>query len=228
MSLFHALVSLLTDTLNTLQLWIALYDVWVYGILFLILFCETGLVFTPFLPGDSLLFAAGTLAGAGLFDISILLAVVWVAVVLGDNCNYLIGRFLGNRIMASSHGNKFVKPEYVSRTQSFFERHGGKTIALARFFPILRTYAPFMAGVGQMHWPRFFTFSLAGTTAWIGLCVGAGWFLGGLPFVRDHFELIVIAIIVVSFTPAVLHAVKSWWQRRGALPENPDAASEDN
>ncbi|MGV8082044.1 MAG: VTT domain-containing protein [Coriobacteriia bacterium] len=220
MSLVHAIVSLLTDTLDTLRLWVSLYHSWVYGILFLVLFCETGLVFTPFLPGDSLLFAAGTLAGAELFDVRVLLVVVLFAVILGDNTNYLIGRFLGRKIMDSRHGGRLVKPEYVLRTQAFFEKHGGKTISLARFFPIIRTYAPFMAGLGQMHWPRFFGFSLLGTTAWVTLCVGAGWFLGGLPLVRDNFELIVIMIVLVSLSPMLYHALKAKLQRRGTLTEN--------
>lgn len=215
MPLVNAIFSLLTDTLDTLRLWASLYDSWIYGILFLVLFCETGLVFTPFLPGDSLLFAAGTLAGAGLFDVRVLFVVVLVAVILGDNTNYLIGRFLGRKIMDSRHGGRLVKPEYVTRTQAFFEKHGGKTISLARFFPIIRTYAPFMAGLGQMHWPRFFGFSVLGTVGWVTLCVGAGWFLGGLPVISEHFELIVIAIVVVSFSPMVYHAVKTRLAARG-------------
>ena len=219
MPLIHAIISLLTDALGTLKEWTALYGAWVYAILFVVLFCETGLVVTPFLPGDSLLFAAGAIAGAGLLNIWVLLAVVFSAVVLGDNVNYAIGRFLGKGIMASKRGNRIVKPEYVERTQHFFEKHGGKTISLARFFPIIRTYAPFMAGVGQMPWPRFFAFSLLGTVGWVGLCVGAGWFLGGLPFVQKHFEVIVIAIILVTLAPSVWHGVQTWLAKRRATAE---------
>lgn len=209
MALIQAILDLFANTLETLRLWGSLYGTWVYGILFLILFCETGLVVTPFLPGDSLLFAAGTLAGTGIFSMRTLVPVIICAVILGDNTNFLIGRFLGNKLMHSERFSRFLKPEYIASTQAFFAKHGGKSISLARFFPIIRTYAPFMAGVGQMSWPRFFAFSLLGTVSWVALCVGSGYFLGGLPFVRDHFELIVCAIIVVSISPMLVHAIRS-------------------
>ena len=208
MPVLQAITDLFANTLETLRLWGSLYGAWVYGILFLILFCETGLVVTPFLPGDSLLFAAGTLAGAGVFSLPTILIVVTVAVMLGDNTNFLLGRFFGKTIIASKRFSHVLKPEYMERTQAFFAKHGGKSISLARFFPIIRTYAPFMAGVGQMAWPRFFAFSLLGTVAWVGLCIGAGYFLGGLPFVRDHFELIVSSIVLVSITPMLYHGIK--------------------
>lgn len=216
MSLLDALISLLTNTLVTLRLWGSLYGAWVYGILFVILFCETGLVVTPFLPGDSLLFAAGTLAGAGVFDVRTLFVVVAVAVILGDNSNYLLGRFLGKKTMHSSWGSRVLKPAYVHRTQAFFAKHGGKSVSLARFFPIIRTYAPFMAGIGAMPWPRFFLFSLLGTIAWVTVCIGGGYFLGGLPFVRDNFEVIVMLIVVVSLTPMIFHAFRNRLERHTA------------
>lgn len=208
MPVVQALIDLLANTLETLRLWGSLYGSWVYAILFVILFCETGLVVTPFLPGDSLLFAAGTLSGTGVFDVGTLLIIVTCAVILGDNSNFLLGRFFGKRIMASQRFSRLLKPEYMDRTQAFFAKHGGKSISLARFFPIIRTYAPFMAGVGQMRWPRFFAFSLLGTVAWVGLCVGAGYFLGGLPFVSDHFEILVCSIVLVSISPMLYHAIK--------------------
>ena len=209
MDLFHLLIGLLTNTLVTLQYLTATYGVWIYGILFLIIFCETGLVVTPILPGDSLLFAAGVLAGAASLNVWVLWLVVFAAALIGDNVNYSIGRFFGNAIIDSGKIDRIMKPEYIERTNAFFEKHGGKTIVLARFFPIIRTYAPFMAGVGRMKYVRFITFSALGSAAWITLCIGAGWFLGGIPFVQEHFEVIVIAIILVTLAPTVIHTVRS-------------------
>jgi len=209
MDLFHLLIGLLTNTLVTLQYLTATYGVWIYGILFLIIFCETGLVVTPILPGDSLLFAAGVLAGAASLNVWVLWLVVFAAALIGDNVNYSIGRFFGNAIIDSGKISGVMKPEYIERTQGFFRKHGGKTVTLARFFPIIRTYAPFMAGVGRMKYVRFITFSALGSAAWITLCIGAGWFLGGIPFVQEHFEVIVIAIILVTLAPTVIHTVRS-------------------
>jgi membrane-associated protein len=213
MAFVQLLVGLLTDTLNTLQGLTLAYGTWIYGILFLIIFCETGLVVTPFLPGDSLLFAAGVLASSALGDAKLNPLAVWVVVfsaaLLGDNTNYFVGRLFGLRIIESGKIDAVMKPEYIERTQAFFRKHGGKTIALARFFPIIRTYAPFMAGVGRMKWSRFAAFSALGSAVWITLSVGAGWFLGKNEFVKEHFEVIVIAIIVVSLSPTVVHAVQA-------------------
>jgi membrane-associated protein len=209
MALIHTLVALLTNTLGELQILTAAYGGWIYGILFLIIFCETGLVVTPFLPGDSLLFAAGVLSSAAQLNVLVLWVVVFAGALIGDNTNYFIGRFFGHRIIDSGKISAVMKPEYIERTQAFFRKHGGKTISLARFFPIIRTYAPFMAGVGRMKWTRFVAFSALGSSAWITASVGAGWFLGGIPFVQKHFEVIVIAIILVSLSPAVIHAIQS-------------------
>lgn len=210
MELIQLLVGLLTNTLDTLRMLTDTYGVLVYGILFLIIFCETGLVVTPFLPGDSLLFAAGVLAGAASLNVWVLWLVVFAAAILGDSTNYLIGRFFGHKIIESGRISRVMKPAYIERTQGFFRKHGGKTIALARFFPIIRTYAPFMAGVGRMRWIRFIAFSALGSAAWITLSVGAGYFLGGIPFVQKHFEIIVIAIIAVTLAPGFVHAL---WTR---------------
>ena len=209
MDFIQLLVGLLTNTLDTLRLLTVSYGPWIYGILFLIIFCETGLVVTPFLPGDSLLFAAGVLAGAASLNVWVLWLVIFSAAIAGDNVNFLIGRFFGHRIIASGKISAIMKPAYIERTQAFFRKHGGKTVSLARFFPIIRTYVPFMAGVGRMMWLRFFTFSALGSAAWITLCIGAGWFLGGIPFVQKHFEVIVIAIILVTLSPTVIHAIQS-------------------
>jgi len=209
MDFIHLLVGLLTNTLDTLRILTASYGPWIYGILFLIIFCETGLVVTPFLPGDSLLFAAGVLAGAASLNVWVLWLVIFSAALAGDNVNFLIGRFFGHRIIASGKISAVMKPAYIERTQAFFRKHGGKTVLLARFFPIIRTYAPFMAGVGNMKWTRFASFSALGSLAWVSLCIGAGFFLGGIPFVQEHFEIIVIAIILVTLAPTVLHTIQS-------------------
>ena len=223
MQLVHAIVSLLTNTLGTLTAWTQAYGAWIYGILFLIIFCETGLVVTPFLPGDSLLVAAGVLAGAASLNPWILWGCVFGAALLGDNVNYTIGRSFGHGIIESGRISAVMKPEYIARTQAFFVKHGGKTVVLARFFPIIRTYAPFMAGVGRMRWIRFFLSSVLGTAAWVTLCIGAGVFLGGIAFVQEHFEIIVIAIILVSIVPSVVHA----WRSRGSSAPGAEAAAAD-
>ena len=223
MDLLHIIGGLLTSTLETLRVLTGTYGPWIYGILFAVIFCETGLVVTPILPGDSLLFAAGVLAGAASLNVWVLWVVVFAAALLGDNVNYGIGRFFGHRIIDSGKISGIMKPEYIERTQAFFRTHGGKTISLARFFPIIRTYAPFMAGVGRMKWVRFVSFSALGTFAWITLCIGAGYFLGGIPFVQEHFELIVIAIILVTLSPTAYHAIQSRLAAKRAI----DARSTD-
>jgi membrane-associated protein len=229
MGLLQMLVGLLTNTLDTLRALTQIYGFWIYGILFAVIFCETGLVVTPFLPGDSLLFAAGVLAGAASLNVWLLWSVVFIAALLGDNVNYWIGRLFGHGIIESGKIDRIMKPEYIRRTQAFFRQHGGKTVALARFFPIIRTYAPFMAGVGRMKWLRFVIFSALGTTAWITLCIGAGYFLGGITFVQEHFELIVIAIILVTLAPTAIHGWRSRAAAKrdggGAAAENPAAES---
>jgi membrane-associated protein len=209
MGFVHLLVGLLTNTLVTLRILTTAYGPWIYGILFLIIFCETGLVVTPLLPGDSLLFAAGVLAGAALLNVFVLWLVILAAALAGDNVNYLIGRSFGHAIIESGRISAVMKPEYIERTQGFFRKHGGKTVSLARFFPIIRTYAPFMAGIGRMKWPRFVSFSALGSVGWITLCIGAGYFLGGIAFVQEHFEMIVIAIILVTLAPTVIHTLRS-------------------
>lgn len=191
---------------------IARYGGWTHGILFLILFCETGLVVTPFLPGDSLLFAAGTFAGMGALDPVILGTLLFSASVLGDSTNYWVGRYVGPR--AFGGGVRFLKQEYLERTREFYARHGRKTVILARFLPIIRTFAPFVAGVGQMPYPRFLAFSLVGSLAWVGLFVGAGYFFGNLAPVREHFSLVVMGIIGISLLPMAIEMVKGWLSRR--------------
>jgi membrane-associated protein len=191
---------------------IARYGTSTYAILFLIIFCETGLVVTPFLPGDSLLFAAGTLAGLGALNPVPLFVLLFVASLAGDSTNYWVGRYIGPRAFSGSV--RFLRREYLDRTREFYARHGRKTVILARFLPIIRTFAPFVAGVGQMPYPRFLGMSLIGSLTWVGLFVWAGYFFGNLPAVRDHFSLVVMGIIGVSLLPMSLEVVKTWLGRR--------------
>jgi membrane-associated protein len=177
-----------------------------YLILFLIIFAETGLVVTPFLPGDSLLFAAGTFAALGSFDVVLLLGLLIAAAVAGDTVNYWIGARIGER--AFSGRIRFLKQEHLERTRAFYTRHGGKTIVLARFIPIIRTFAPFVAGVGRMHYPRFLAYNLAGAVLWVALFVLGGYFFGNIPAVRSNFTLVILAIIALSVVPVVVELLR--------------------
>lgn len=190
---------------------IASYGTWTYAILFLIIFCETGLVVTPFLPGDSLLFAAGTFAGMGDLHPGLLFLLLFSASVLGDSTNYWIGRYIGPR--AFSGNIRFLKREYLDKTHAFYDRHGRKTVILARFLPIIRTFAPFVAGVGAMPYGRFLSMSVAGSTAWVGLFVGAGYFFGNLQVVRENFSLVVMGIIGISLLPIAIEWAKVAFRR---------------
>jgi membrane-associated protein len=178
----------------------------VYIFLFLVVFCETGLVVTPFLPGDSLLFAGGTLAGAGMLGAPALCAVLVGAAIFGDGVNYSIGAYMGPPVFRKNY--RLLKREYLMQAHEFYERHGGKAIILARFVPVIRTFAPFVAGVAGMGRARFSLFNVTGAFLWVFSLVGAGYFLGALPFVREHFSLIVYAIIIVSVLPMAATALK--------------------
>jgi membrane-associated protein len=183
------------------------YGVWTYGILFAVIFMETGLVVTPFLPGDSLIFAAGALAGAGALDVHRLIPLLIVAALTGDNLNYFIGRTLGPRVFRER--SRFLKHEYLERTRDFYDKHGGKTLVLARFVPIVRTFAPFVAGIGRMRYVKFLGFSIAGGTLWVGLFGLLGFFFGGLPVVKENFSIAVLVIIFLSLTPMVIELWKA-------------------
>jgi len=185
------------------------YGVWTYLILFLIIFAETGFVVTPFLPGDSLLFVAGTLAAGSGLDITALIALLIAASFGGDNTNYWIGHHLGPRVFTRADSWLF-RAEYLERTREFYARHGGKTVFLARFLPILRTFAPFVAGVGRMSYARFLAFSLSGSIAWVGLFVLAGYYFGHLPVVRKNLMLVMLGIIIVSVLPGFI----AWLRHR--------------
>lgn len=185
---------------------ITTYGAWTYGILFVVIFIETGLVVTPFLPGDSLLFAAGTFAALGSLNIWGLIGLLIVAAVLGDAVNYTIGHYLGER----AYNIKWIKREYLDKTHAFFEKHGGKAIFLARFVPIVRTFAPFVAGIGKMSYSYFATYNVVGGITWVILFTLLGYFFGNIPFVKSNFELVIIAIILISIVPMFVE----WWKAR--------------
>lgn len=191
---------------------IAQYGLWTYLILFLIIFCETGLVITPFLPGDSLLFAAGTFAGLGSLDPVVLFFLLTAAAIIGDTVNYWIGHYVGPR--AFSGQIRWLRKDYLERTERFYARHGGKTIVLARFVPIIRTFAPFVAGVGRMHYGRFLFYNVFGAIVWVGLFVFGGYFFGNLPVVRENFTTVILAIILLSVVPIAVEWVRA--RRAGA------------
>jgi membrane-associated protein len=184
------------------------YGNWIYAILFAIVFAETGFVATPFLPGDSLLFATGAIAATGALDIRFATILVLVAAIAGDAVNYSIGRFVGVRIILQARTDprwgRWINPAYIDRAHEFFERHGGKAIVLGRFMPIVRTFVPFVAGVAEMSYPAFALYNVAGAIAWVGICVGAGYLFGNVPVVKDNFSLVAIAIVIVSVLPIVI------------------------
>ncbi|MBA6117507.1 DedA family protein [Pseudomonas putida] len=186
-----------------LDLLVANYGPWIYAILFTVIFCETGLVVMPFLPGDSLLFIAGAVAAGGGMDPVLLAGLLMVAAILGDSTNYVIGRTAGERLF-NNPNSKIFRRDYLQRTHEFYERHGGKTVTLARFLPILRTFAPFVAGIAHMHYPRFLAFSVAGTLLWVGGLVTLGYFFGNVPFIKQHLSLMVLGIIFLSLVPMIL------------------------
>jgi membrane-associated protein len=189
------------------------YGLWTYLILFLIIFCETGLVVTPILPGDSLLFAAGTFAALGALDPRLLFLLLTLAAVLGDTVNYWIGHYAGPKVFQQQRV-RFLKKEYLLRTHEFYERHGGKTIIIARFIPIIRTFAPFVAGIGSMSYGRFVVYNIAGGILWIGLFVIGGFYFGNIPLVRKHFSLVIVAIVILSVMPGVIEFLRQWSQKK--------------
>lgn len=182
------------------------YGPWLYAILFAIIFCETGLVVTPFLPGDSLLFATGALAAGGALDVHAVFLLLMLASFLGDNTNYWIGHFLGEKVFRPDA--RVLKTAYLDKTHAFYEKHGGKTVLLARFAPIVRTFAPFVAGAGSMEYRRFTGFCALGALCWVGSFVYAGYLFGNIPVVKNNFTLVILGIIVVSLLPGVIEYMK--------------------
>ena len=183
------------------------YGIWTHLILFAIVFAETGLVVTPFLPGDSLLFAAGALAALGSLDLWLLVVLLVGAAILGDTVNYWVGAWIGPR--AFSGNVRLLRKDYLERTHAFYDKHGGKTIILARFVPIIRTFAPFVAGVGAMSYPKFLTYNVVGAVLWVGLFVPLGYFFGNMPTVKENFSLVILAIIAISLLPIAVEAVRA-------------------
>lgn len=194
---------------------IAMYGVWVYAILFVIIFCETGLVVTPFLPGDSLLFVAGALAAmpANQINIHFIVVILIVAAILGDASNYVIGRFFGEKLF-SNPNSRIFKQSYLEKTHNFYKKHGGKTIILARFVPIIRTFAPFVAGMGHMNYRHFAMFNVVGGIVWVVLFSYAGYFFGGLDIVQKNLELLIVLIIFVSILPGVVEVLRNKYKSK--------------
>ena len=209
MEFIHFIISFLRDPRTYIAAWIvALGPVLVYCPLFLVVFIETGVVFFPFLPGDSLLFAAGFFANAGGFKIVALLATAWCAAIIGDQCNFFIGHFLGQRIIASGKV-KAMTPERIEKSEQFLDKWGNLAIFLGRFFPFIRTFVPFLAGMGGMKWHNFFIFNVLGGITWSTIFILLGYFFGGIPVVQEHFELVIVGIVLVSAIPAVGGAIKA-------------------
>jgi membrane-associated protein len=202
--LLHADVYLL-DIVTT-------YGPWIYAVLFVIVFAETGLVVTPFLPGDSLLFAAGAIAAVGALDIRLAAVLLLIAAIAGDAVNYAIGRAAGTRIMhkarTDARWRRWINPVYIERAHEFFERHGGKAVVLGRFMPIVRTFVPFVAGAAEMTYHSFAFYNITGAVAWVGLCLGAGYLFGNVPVIKENFSLVALGIVAVSMLPMVIEFLR--------------------
>lgn len=212
MGFVNFIMELLRDPRAAIASWIAAGPVAAYGFVFLIIFIETGVVFFPFLPGDSLLFASGFFAQGGGFNIIALLAVAWCAAILGDQCNFFIGHFLGRKIIDSGKV-KAMTPERIEKSEAFLDRWGNLAIFLGRFFPFIRTFVPFLAGMGGMKWHNFVIFNILGGVTWSTTFILLGYFFGGIPFVQEHFELLIVGIVAVSVIPTVVGLVKGRLKR---------------
>lgn len=208
MGFINAIIGLVSDPRTAIAGWIAASPLTAFGLIFLVIFIETGVVFMPFLPGDSLLFASGVFAATGDLPIHILFLVVWAAAILGDQSNFFIGHFVGKRIIDSGK-IKSMTPERIEKSEAMIERYGSAAIFFGRFFPFIRTFVPFLAGCGGMKWHSFAIFNILGGITWSSAFVGLGYFFGGIPFVSEHFELIVVGIVAVSVIPALAAAIKA-------------------
>jgi len=224
METIHYFVDLVLHLDSHLADFVAVYGLWVYGLLFLIVFCETGLVVTPFLPGDSLLFTTGALAATGVLNGWLVFVLLLAAAVLGDAVNYAIGHFVGPRVFCAedrtSFWHRLLNRDHLMKAHEFFERYGGMAVVLGRFVPIIRTFVPFVAGAGSMSYPRFAFYNVAGAVAWVGLCIGGGFAFGNVPVVKNNFGLVIIGIVIVSVLPM---AWGYWSNRAGrAAPQKVD------
>ena len=197
------------------------YGAWIYGVLFLVVFAETGLVVTPILPGDSLLFAAGALAATGAMDVRLVLVLLVIAAIAGDAVNYSVGRSVGTRVIrlaeVDPRWRRWINPAHIRKAHEFFERHGGKAIVLGRFMPIVRTFVPFVAGAADMSYSSFAFYNVAGAIAWVGICVGAGYIFGNVPIVKENFTLVALGIVVVSLLPMLIEYLRHR-KAAGSLP----------
>lgn len=207
MNLMKNFIDIMLHLDKYLSIIIQNYGTGTYILLFIIIFCETGLVVTPFLPGDSLLFAAGAFASLGSLNIAVLFLVLGIAAVLGDTVNYLIGKTIGSKLYQKEN-LRFIKKEYLDKTREFYERHGRKTIIIARFIPIIRTFAPFVAGIGEMSYLQFISYNLIGGISWVGIATFMGYFFGNLPVVKDNFTFVIFAIIFISILPGIIGFIK--------------------
>jgi len=225
MSFFTFIANLIRDPRGAIASMIAAGPIAAYGFVFLIIFVETGVVFFPFLPGDSLLFASGFFAHGGGFNVVALLLVAWVAAIAGDQCNFAIGHFLGRKIIDSGKV-KAMTPERIAKSEAFLQKWGNLAIFLGRFFPFIRTFVPFLAGMGGMHWRNFALYNVFGGITWSTLFILMGYFFGGIPFVQEHFELLIVAIVVLSAIPTVVGLVRSRLnKRKGAAEAQPEAVA---
>ena len=202
----NKLIEILLHLDKYLTILIQKFGVGIYFILFLIIFAETGLVITPFLPGDSLLFAVGAFAAQGTLDVITLFVILSIAAILGDSLNYSIGKFLGPKVFTQD--SKYFKKEYLLKTEQFYEKHGPKTIVIARFLPIVRTFAPFVAGIGKMEYSKFIVYNIIGGISWVAIFIFGGYFFGNLPIVKENFAVVIIAIIALSLIPGIIEFIK--------------------
>ena len=210
------IINFFVHSQEVLESFVKHYGIWVYALLFVIVFCETGLVVTPFLPGDSLLFAVGALAAQGMMKVEIIGPLLFLAAILGNTTNYAIGSWIGPKVFHFESG-WFFRKDYLMKAHAFYEKYGGRAITFAQFMPIVRTFAPFVAGVGSMTYRKFIAFNLLGAVLWVGIFVGGGFLFGGLPIVQKNMKLVILGIIVVSVLPIVFEAVKARLEKsRGA------------
>lgn len=225
MEFLQQAVDLFVHLDDHLKQFVSDYGAWTYGLLFAIIFLETGVVFTPFLPGDSLIFATGALAADGALNAWTLLVLMIAAAILGDAANYWIGKYFGSWLL--SRKSRWFNEKHLARTHEFFERYGGKTIIIARFVPIVRTFAPFVAGMGAMTFAKFLAYNVVGGILWVVICLGAGYLFGAHPFVKKHFELVIVVIILISLLPAAFELLRARLRARTLpAPEAADATSD--
>lgn len=217
MSVIGTLISVILHLNKYLNVIIQNYGIWTYALIFLIIFCETGLVVTPFLPGDSILFATGALASNGSLQILILFIIFYLAAVIGDTVNYHIGERIGTKIL-EKEDIRYINKEYLNKAHSFYKKHGSMTIVVGRFIPIIRTFVPFVAGIGKMVYSKFITYNMLGGFLWVTLFLGGGYFFGNIPFIKQHFSYVLIAIIIISIIPGMVTVIKE--KRNGGNNED--------